>query len=257
MNYRNLFDLTGRNALVVGGGSGIGEGVCHGYADFGANVAVFDLDQSAAQRVSCALKEKGSDSIAIQCDVRDSENVRHAVEIAAEHYASFDILFNSAGIGRRHSLEDMPDDFFDSVMKTNLYGVFYFCREVGIRMIQHGRGGRIINMASISAHIGIPFTANYCASKSGVIGFSRCLATEWACHGINVNAISPSHIRTDMIQKVIDEDPSKETFFQNNILLGRIGEVADIVGAAIFLASDAGNFITGTSLIVDGGHSAR
>jgi gluconate 5-dehydrogenase len=257
MDYRSLFDLTGRNALVVGGGSGIGEGVCHGYADFGANVAVIDLDLNAAQRVSSVLKEKGSDSIAIQCDVRDSGSVRRAVETAAAHYAALDILFNSAGIGKRHSLEDMPDDFFDSVVKTNLYGVFYFCRETGARMIQQGRGGRIINMASISAHVGIPFTTNYCASKSGVVGFSRCLATEWACHGINVNAISPSHIRTDMIQKVINEDPSKEVFFRSNILLDRIGEVRDVVGAAIFLASDAGGFITGTSLIVDGGHSAR
>jgi gluconate 5-dehydrogenase len=257
MDYRNLFDLTGRNALVVGGASGIGEGVCRGYADFGANVAVLDLDPEAARRVSDELKAKGSDSIAVQCDVRDSKSVRCAVETAAAYYDSLDILFNSAGIGKRHSLEDMPDDFFDDVVKTNLYGVFYSCREVGALMIKQGRGGRIINMASISAHVGIPFTANYCASKSGVIGFSRCLATEWACHGINVNAISPSHIRTEMIQKVINDDPAKEEFFKNNILLGRIGEVADLVGAAIFLASEAGSFITGISLIVDGGHSAR
>jgi len=257
MDYRNLFNLTGRNALVVGGGSGIGEGVCYGYADFGANVAVIDLDFAAAEKVSVELKEKGVGSIAIQCDVRDSDSVRRAVEKAATHYPTIDILFNSAGIGMRHSLEDMPNDFFDAVVKTNLYGVFYFCREAGARMIQQGHGGRIINMASISAHIGIPNTVNYCASKGGVVSFSRCLATEWACHGINVNTISPSHIRTAMIQKVIEQDPSKEIFFKNNILLGRIGEVADIVGAAIFLASDAGNFITGTSLIVDGGHSAR
>jgi NAD(P)-dependent dehydrogenase (short-subunit alcohol dehydrogenase family) len=257
MDYKNLFSLKNRTALVVGGGSGIGEGVCHGYADFGANVAVFDLEESAAQRVSQDLKQKGVDSIAIQCDVRDSASVRRAVETAADHYSSFDILFNSAGIGKRHNLENMPDEFFDSVLKTNLYGVFYFCREVGARMIKQGHGGRIINMASISAHVGIPFTTNYCASKSGIIGFSRCLAVEWAGHGINVNAISPSHIRTEMIQKVIKEDPSKEEFFKNNILLGRIGEVSDVVGAAVFLASDAGNFITGTSVIVDGGHSAR
>jgi NAD(P)-dependent dehydrogenase (short-subunit alcohol dehydrogenase family) len=146
----------------------------------------------------------------------------------------------------------MPDDFFDSVVKTNLYGVFYFCREVGANMIKQGKGGRIINMASISAHVGIPFTANYCASKGGVVGFSRCLAVEWAPHNITVNSVSPSHIRTEMIQKVIDEDPSKEAFFRSNILLGRIGEVADVVGAAVFLASEAGGFVTGTSLIVDG-----
>lgn len=257
MDYKNLFSLSGRNALVVGGGSGIGEGVCHGYADFGASVAVIDLDPAAAERVSGELKQKGSDSIAIQCDVRDSGSVRRAVETAAAHYGRINILFNSAGIGIRHSLEDMPDDIFDTVVKTNLYGVFYFCREAGARMIQQKQGGRIINMASVSAHVGIPLTANYCASKGGVVGFSRCLATEWACHGINVNAISPSHIRTQMIQKVIKQDPSKEEFFRNNILLNRLGEVSDVVGAAIFLASDAGSFITGTSLIVDGGHSAR
>lgn len=257
MNYKNLFSLAGRNAMVVGGGSGIGEGVCRGYADFGANVAVIDLDLAVANRVCDELKKMGSNSIAIQCDVRDGDSVRRAVKTAAGHYSRLDILFNSAGIGKRHSLEDMPDDFFDAVIKTNLYGAFYFCREAGAIMIQQGHGGRIINMASISAHVGIPCTANYCASKGGVVGFSRCLAVEWACHDITVNAISPSHIRTEMIQKVIEQDPSKETFFKNNILLGRIGEVEDVVGAAIFLASDAGSFITGTSLIVDGGHSAR
>jgi Dehydrogenases with different specificities (related to short-chain alcohol dehydrogenases) len=257
LDYQSLFDLKGLNAIVVGGGAGIGEGVCNGYADFGANVAVVDLNLEDAEKVSKGLIQKGVKSAAFQCDVTDPDEVRNVVRQVVDIFGSIDILFNSAGIGMRHKAEDMPEEVFDKVMKVNLYGTFHFCREVGQQMIKLGLGGKIINMASISAHVGIPETVNYCASKGGVVAFSRCLATEWAEHNINVNTISPSHIRTAMIQRVMDKDPTKEAFFRENILLDRLGEVKDVVGSAIFLAASAGDFITGTTLIVDGGHSAR
>ncbi len=257
MNYKSLFDLTNRNAIVVGGGTGIGEGVCHGFADFGANVAVVDINGSDAERVSQELRSQGVKSIGVQCDITQPDAVTAAVDQIAEAFGTIDILFNSAGIVMRHEAQDMPEENFDKVVKVNLYGTFHFCRDVGRHMIEQGHGGKIINMASISAHVGIPCTVNYCASKGGVVAFSRCLATEWAEHNINVNTISPSHIRTNMIQRVMDADPSKEAFFKGNILFGRLGEVQDVVGAAIFLAADSGSFITGTTIIVDGGHSAR
>ena len=257
MSYKQLFDLTGKNAIVAGGGSGIGEGICEGLADFGANVAVVDLRLDDARRVSGLVKDRGVNGFAVGCDVSNSAQVKAAVQTVDEAFGGIDILVNCAGISQRHDAATMPDDVFDSIMRVNLYGVFYFCREAGARMVERGKGGRVINIASISAHVGLPGTANYAASKGGVLSLSRCLATEWAPHNILVNAISPTHVKTKLIEKVIAQDPSKEEFFKNNILLGRMGEVKDVVGAAVYLASEAGALVTGTTLIVDGGHSAR
>ncbi|MBN1671964.1 MAG: SDR family oxidoreductase [Kiritimatiellae bacterium] len=254
----NLFDLSGRNALVTGAGSGLGRGIAEGYARYGAKVAVVDIDEEAARAIARGISDAGGHAVAIACDVADSSSVTAAVNEAASQLGDIDILLNNAGIGKRSKAEEMSDEYWDLVLDINLKGAFRFCREVGVRMIERGRGGRIINMASVTALVGIDTgNANYAASKGGLVAMTRCLAVEWAPHNILVNAIAPSHTRTPLIEKLMAEKPETRTYFLNNIPLGRLGTVGDIVGPAVFLASDAASFITGHTLLVDGGHTAK
>lgn len=257
MSYKNLFDLTGKNALVTGGASGLGEGISHGFAEFGANVAIVDMNLEGAKAVANDLRDKyGVKAIAVQCDVTDSQDVQSAVAEVAKELGSIDILMNTAGIARRCIAEEMPDELFDAVMKVNVYGTFYFSREVGKVMIAQGKGGRIINMASISGVSALPRESggsNYCASKSAVIGYTKSLAVEWAPFNILVNAMCPTHIRTPLIQKVMDEKPEMEEYYRKNVRTNRIGEIREVIGGAIFLASEASSLVSGTTLIIDGG----
>lgn len=253
-----LFDLSGRVALVTGAGSGLGKGIAEGYAKYGASVALVDIDEQQAKAAADMLSKAGAQAIAIKCDVSNSEQVKSAVAQAIKEFGKIDILVNNAGIGKRSNAEDMTDDMWDIVLDINLKGAFLFCREVGKDMIKRGGGGRIINMTSIAGVVGLETgNANYAASKGGMIAMTRCLAIEWAKHNILVNAIAPSHTRTPIIEKLMKEKPQTRDYFLNNIPLGRLGEIVDIVGPAIFLASDAAAFVTGHTLLVDGGHTAK
>jgi len=255
---RDLFSLSGKTAIVTGAGSGLGQAIAEGYAARGAAVAVVDVDEAAAEKVVLRIAKDGDRAISVVCNVADSESVRSAVVQVTAALGPIDILLNNAGIGRRAKAEEMTDDAWDAVLDVNLKGAFRFCREVGGAMIRRGKGGRIINMASIAGVVGIETgNANYAASKGGLIAMTRCLAIEWAKHNILVNAIAPSHTRTPLIEKLIKDKPGTEAYFLNNIPLGRLGTVEDIVGPAIFLASDAAAFVTGHTLMVDGGHTAK
>jgi NAD(P)-dependent dehydrogenase (short-subunit alcohol dehydrogenase family) len=255
---RKLFDLGGKTALVTGAGSGLGQAIAEGYAEFGASVAVVDINEERALEVAQGITRKGGAAIALACDVSDSAAVRTAVGTVAGELGPVDILLNNAGLGNRSPAEEMDDCQWDTVLTVNLKGAFCFCREVGAAMIERGQGGRIINMASIAGVVGIETgNANYAASKGGIIAMTRCLAIEWARHNILVNAIAPSHTRTPLIERLIKDKPDTETYFLNNIPLGRLGTVTDLVGPAVFLASDAAAFVTGHTLMVDGGHTAK
>jgi NAD(P)-dependent dehydrogenase (short-subunit alcohol dehydrogenase family) len=154
-------------------------------------------------------------------------------------FVSIDILVNNAGIGMRSNAEDITDEMWDRVLDIDLKGAFLFCREVGRHMIERGKGGRIINMASIGGFVGVETgNANYCASKGGIIAMTRTFAIEWAKHNILVNAIAPSHTRTPLIEKLMEQKPEVKQYFLNNIPLGRLAEPIYIVGSAIFLATD-------------------
>ncbi|MHB1316125.1 MAG: SDR family NAD(P)-dependent oxidoreductase [Christensenellales bacterium] len=257
MSYKNLFDLTGKNALVTGGASGLGEGISHGFAEFGANIAIVDMNLEGAQKVANDLHSQyGVKAVAVQCNITDPADVKAAVAKVVEAFGEINILMNTAGIARRCPAEDMPDDYFDAVMKVNMYGTFYVSREVGKVMIAQGKGGRIINMASISGVSALPRESggsNYCASKSAVIGYTKSLCVEWAPFNILVNAICPTHIRTPLIQKVMDEKPEMEKYYCSNVRTGRIGEIREVVGAAIYFASEASSLVSGTSMIIDAG----
>jgi NAD(P)-dependent dehydrogenase (short-subunit alcohol dehydrogenase family) len=254
----SLFGLDGKVALVTGAGSGLGEGIALGFARCGAKVALVDINEAGLKRVEGQIAADGGIAASFPCNVADPAQVKETVRKALERFGRIDIDANVAGIGMRSPAEAMTDAQWDQVIAVNLNGVFYFCREVGCHMLQRGGGGRIINMASIGGVVGVTTgNANYCASKGGIIAMSRSMALEWAPHDILVNCISPSHIQTELIKKLVEEKPATKEYFLGNIPLGRLGEVEDVVGAAIFLASGAGKFITGHNLLVDGGHTAK
>jgi NAD(P)-dependent dehydrogenase (short-subunit alcohol dehydrogenase family) len=253
-----LFDLTGKVAIVTGGASGLGQAIAEGYAQCGASVGVVDVARDGAREVAKEIERHGGQVIAVACDVRDPDEVRAAVGEVTARFGEIDILMNNAGIGYRCKAEEMTDTMWDRVLDINLKGAFFFCREVGRVLIHQGRGGRIINMSSIAGIVGLETgNANYSASKGGLIAMTRCLAIEWAKHQILVNAIAPSHTKTPLIETLMKEKPETERYFLGNIPLGRLGEPAEIVGPAVFLASDAASFVTGQVLVVDGGHTAK
>jgi NAD(P)-dependent dehydrogenase (short-subunit alcohol dehydrogenase family) len=257
-DIHRLFSLEGKSALVTGAGSGLGRAIAEAYAQLGAKVACVDISAKDAEAVCGEIVKNGGGAIAVVCNVSRSEDVRRAVETSLGAFSAIDILVNNAGIGMRSNAEDMTDEMWDRVLDINLKGVFLFCREVGRHMIERGEGGRIINMASVGGLVGLETgNANYCASKGGVIAMTRTLALEWAKHKILVNAIAPSHTRTPFIEKLMERKPEVKEYFLNNIPLGRLAEPLHIVGPAIFLASEAASFITGHTLVVDGGHTAR
>ncbi len=257
-NLSRLSSLDGKAALITGAGSGLGRAIAEGYAQVGAKIACVDISAQDSELVAGGIEKRGGNAVSAECDVSQAEDVRKAVETSLKMFGSIDILVNNAGIGIRSNAENMTDEMWDRVLDINLKGTFLFCREVGRHMIERGKGGRIINMASIGGLVGVETgNANYCASKGGIIAMTRTLAIEWAKHNILVNAIAPSHTRTPLIEKLMEQKPEVKQYFLNNIPLGRLAEPIDIVGPAIFLASEAASFITGHTLIVDGGHTAR
>ena len=257
-NMKKLFDLSGKAAVVTGAGSGLGQGIAEGYAQLGAGVSVVDVNPEAAQSVVDGIQAAGGKAISVPCDVTQADQVQAAVAQTLKEFGKIDVLVANAGIGDRNPAEEMTDQQWERVMDINLTGVWLFNQAAGKHMIKRGEGGRIINMASIGGIVGVETgNANYCASKGGIIALTRCLAIEWAKHNILVNAIAPSHIRTPLIAKLMQDKPEVRTYYLNNIALNRLGEVEDIVGPAIFLASDAAAFVTGHVLVADGGHTAK
>jgi NAD(P)-dependent dehydrogenase (short-subunit alcohol dehydrogenase family) len=256
-DLRGMFGLGGRVAIVTGGASGLGRAISVGFSQFGARVAVVDIDESAAEEVAAALRSAGGEAVAIRCDVAKPEEAQHAVAVAVERFGHVDTLVANAGIGARSPAEDMTFEQWTRVITVNLTGVWLFDQAVGRQMIDKGIKGSIINMASIAGQVGITTgNANYAASKGGVIALTRLLAIEWARHGIRVNGISPTHIRTPLVAKAMEANPETARYFVGNIPLGRLGEPEELVGAAVYLASDASSLVTGHILNVDGGHTA-
>lgn len=257
-NFRNIFDLTGKVAIITGGGAGLGRAICEGFAQYGALVAVVDLDEALAKETCDSIEKDGGKAVAITCDVSKVEHVQSAIAQCTDKLGPVDILVNNAGTLKRSPAEEMSDEAWDLIMNVNLRGAFLFCREVGKSMIARGKGGRIINVASIAALVGLETgNVNYSASKGGMIAMTRCLAIEWAKHKILVNAIAPTHTRTPFLERVLKAKPENLQYFLNNIPLGRLGEPSDFVGPAVFLASDASALVTGHTLVVDGGHTAK
>lgn len=252
------FDLTGRTALVTGGGRGLGEAAAHGLAAHGARVAVLDLEPATAAAAADAITASGAVAIGVACDVTDREAVEETVAHVEAELGVVDVLVANAGIGVRAPAEEMSPAAWRRVLEVNLDGVWHANQAVGARLLAAGRPGSIINMASVAGLVGVTTgNANYSASKGGVIALTRCLAVEWATRGVRVNAIAPTHFRTPLVDDLVATDPSALDYFLGNIPLGRLGEPEEIAGPVVFLASGASSMVTGHVLTVDGGHTAR
>lgn len=255
MNTKQLFDLSGRVAIVTGGSIGLGRQMAEGLAEMGANLALCARKKERCEQAAEELKQLGVNALALACDVKSPEQVRAVVEKTVSHFGHIDILINNAGTAWGAPVEEMKLEHWNKVLETNLTGTFLFSQAAGKFMISQRRG-KIINIASVAGMRGAPpeFQAiGYHASKGGVIAFTKDLACKWGVHNIQVNAIAPGWFPTHMSQVMIERN--REAFLKR-IPLGRFGNDHDLKGAAVFLASDASDFVTGHVLVVDGGQTA-
>ena len=242
--------LTGKNALVTGAGRGIGKAIALELAANGAFVIVnYNGSQAAAEQTVSEIKEAGGDAVAYQCNVSDFESCKEMIDTLIKEYKHIDILVNNAGITRDDLLMRMKEDDFDAVINTNLKGTFNTIRHMS-RYFLKQRSGKIINISSVSGILGNAGQSNYSASKAGVIGLTKAVAREMASRGINVNAVAPGFVETEMTDVLSD---SVKEGLLGQIPLGRTGKAEDIAKAVAFLASPAADYITGQVLSVDGG----
>ena len=248
------FDLTGKVALVTGGNTGLGQGIALALADAGADiasVALSDSDDTVGQVLA-----KGRKAVSLQADLTSIEPVGRIVEETLAAFGRIDILVNNAGLIRRADAVDFSEADWDLVMNINLKTVFFMSQAVARQFIKQGDGGKIINIASMLSFQGGIRVPSYTASKSGVAGLTKLMANEWAPHGITANAIAPGYFATANTQ-ALREDPVRSAEILGRIPAGRWGKPSDLGGAAVFLASEASDYVQGAILPVDGGWQAR
>jgi gluconate 5-dehydrogenase len=245
-----LFDLTGRRAIITGSSQGIGFALARGLAEAGAQVVLNGRD--AAKLAQAAAQIPGATTLAF--DATDHAAVRTAVDGFEATTGPIDILINNAGMQHRAPLEDFPADAFERLLQTNIASVFHVGQAVARHMIARGRG-RIINICSVQTALARPGIAPYTATKGAVGNLTKGMATDWARHGLNINAIAPGYFDTPLNAALV-ADPAFSAWLEKRTPAGRWGRVEELVGAAIFLASDAASFVNGHCLYVDGGITA-
>ncbi|MBI5035537.1 MAG: glucose 1-dehydrogenase [Chloroflexi bacterium] len=246
--------LENKIALITGGSRGLGRAIALAYAEAGADVAVTSRTLETCNEVVDAIRAKGRGAFAVEVDVSESESVAKMVEQTRKEFGRIDILVNSAGVGWAEKLADMSDGTFDWILKTNLYGTFYCCREALRGMIEQ-KSGSIINIASVAGIKGPPSLGAYAASKGGVIAMTKVLALENVRYNVRVNAIAPGYFRTDMNSAALD-DPNAGPKIVGRIPMRRAANPEEIGGLAVYLASDEASFVTGEVYGISGGEMA-
>jgi NAD(P)-dependent dehydrogenase (short-subunit alcohol dehydrogenase family) len=251
----NLFDLTGKTAIVTGAGRGIGRSIALGIADAGCDVALVSRTESELIELAEEIEKRGRRALVAPCDVTKPTDIERAVEATKQKFGKIDILINNAGITIKKPAELYELEDWNRVIAVNLTGVFLFAQYTGREMIKQ-RSGKIINISSIAAKTAITGSVAYCASKGGVDMITKVLACEWAPYGITVNAIGPAYIETPLVAQVKQTRADFEERVVQRTPLRRLGQPDEIVGAAIFLSSDASSYMTGETIFVDGGWRA-
>jgi 2-deoxy-D-gluconate 3-dehydrogenase len=248
------FRLTDQVAIVTGASMGMGYGTALALADAGAHVVVTSRALERAEPVAAEIRDMGREALPLAMEVTSPDSIDAMVNATLERFGRIDILVNNAGINIPEPALEVTEEHWDRVLDINLKGLFFCAQKVGRVMIAQGRG-KIVNVGSQMGLVGGRLRAAYCSSKGGVVQLTKVLAIEWSKHGVNVNGVAPTFLKTPFSAAMFED----EAFYQEvlrNIPLGRVGEVEDVLGAVIFLASPAADLVTGHTLLVDGGWTA-
>lgn len=250
----HLFDLTGRVALVTGAGRGLGRTMSLALAAAGADVAVVARTSIEIETLAAEVHELGREAIALTGDITRAADAERVVRSAIAHFGHVDILVNNAGINVRKPMLEITAEEFAHVLDTNLHGYFHCARAAGRHMVER-RSGKVINISSIMGQVALPGQVAYASSKGAIEQMTKVLALEWAPHNVQVNAIGPTYFETDLTRPLFEDD-ERNAFITARTPMGRWGQPHELAGAVIFLASQASNYVTGHTLMVDGGWTA-
>lgn len=246
--------LKGKTAIVVGGSKGLGFGMATGLAEAGANVVLVSrkqeqLDAAATEMIKLTSNEN---IVGMAADITSLDNINALVKKVCDKFGQIDILFNGAGVNKRFPALEFTEEDWDTVQDTQLKYVFFMCQAVAKQMVEKGIKGKIINIASLTSQLGLPNMISYCAAKGAIVQITKAMANEWARYGINVNAIGPGYYETEMTAPLFQDKQRRAELFAR-IPQKRFGLPSDLAGAAVFLASEASDYVTGQVLYVDGG----
>jgi NAD(P)-dependent dehydrogenase (short-subunit alcohol dehydrogenase family) len=246
-----LFSLEGKVAVVTGGTSGIGRALSLGLADAGADVVATARRQQLVEETAAEIESRGRKTLRVASDVSDRSTLEALLAATLDRFGKVDILVNCAGIIKRTPTLDLPEAEWTNILNTNLTGTLRACQVFGRSMLERGYG-RIVNIASLNSFVALNEVAAYAASKAAVASLTRSLAVEWSKRGVTVNAIAPGVFRTDLNAQLLDSTPRGQELLMRTPM-GRFGKTEELVGAAVYLASDSASFVTGQILVVDGG----
>jgi NAD(P)-dependent dehydrogenase (short-subunit alcohol dehydrogenase family) len=250
------FTLNGQVALVTGAARGLGRAIALALAHAGADVALGLRDVKADAGLAAEIRKMGRKALPLQMDMRKMEEIFSAVEGAAKEFGRIDILVNNAGIAPENAAENVREEDFDETLDINLKGTFFTSQAAGRIMIRQ-KSGKIINMSSQAGFVALPTESIYCMTKAGIAHLTKCLAVEWGKYGITVNAVAPTFIRTPGTESALADAAFRADTVERVAALHRIGEPMEVAGAVVFLASPAASLITGETILIDGGWTAR
>ncbi|MFD1600846.1 SDR family NAD(P)-dependent oxidoreductase [Halobellus rarus] len=257
MSVLESFSLEGDVAVVTGAAQGLGKQMAAALAEMGADVAIADVNREKAERTAAELDGE-TDVVPVEADVTDEASVEAMVESVTDRLGPIDVLVNNAGIVEHSPAEETSIESWRRVLSVNLDGVFLCAKHVGQRMLDRGEG-RIVNIASMSGiDVNVPQKqASYNSTKAGVSMLTRSLAVEWADRGVRVNAIAPGYMRTDLVDETLEADPEMEETWLENTPMGRLGRPEELQELVVYLASDASSYMTGSTVVIDGGYTSR